>query len=178
MPRFLTSPNLINHLSISTLTPDSIGIQLAAASASFAVSNGWPVTSIGLFVPVEILYPTTVAKMLLNNGTIVAGSVDVGVYDPSGVRQVSYGSTPQSGTSAIQVFDITDTLLKPGLYYMGVAHNNTGSFAGFSAAQAVDLAPLGIFTMPSAFPLPAQATFQIYTGTFVPLVSMTPRVTV
>jgi hypothetical protein len=114
--------------------------------------------------------------MMVNNGTVVTGNIDVGIYDASGNRLVSAGSTVQAGTSAIQIFDITDTLLKPGLHYMAIAlSNNTGTLAGWSVGNAVDGRPFGLAQMASAFALPNPATLASYAQTFIPMVSMTPR---
>jgi hypothetical protein len=56
--------------------------------------------------------------MLVLNGATASGNMDVGIYDYAGTRLVSSGSTAQSGTSAFQDFDITDTLLGPGIFYL------------------------------------------------------------
>jgi hypothetical protein len=110
---------------------------------------------------------------MVNNGTSLATNIDAGIYDLSGTRLVSIGSVIHSGTSTIQIFDITDTYLLPGLYYLGVAVSNTsGTLAGFNASAAVDATPMGLYQQAGAFPLPATASFSMFTGTFIPLVSM------
>jgi len=178
MPHSYSQPSLRNTLSMGTLSPESITVSLTASVTTFATSTAWPIASGTICVPIEVLYPVTVAKMMVNNGSVPTGTMDVGIYDAGGARLVSAGSTPQVGASAIQIFDIADTLLLPGLYYLALAFNNSiSTVAGFGGVL-VDMSPMGIYQQLSAFPLPATLTFSALNGTFVPLISMTPSTTI
>lgn len=178
MPDFPLSPVLRNSIGITTTSLECLGVPLLVIVPSFAVSTAWPTANLAIYLPVEILYPVTIAKIMVNNGTAVSGNIDVGIYDADGNRRVSAGSTAQAGASAIQIFDITDTLLNPGLYYMAVAlDNTTGTLAGWTFVN-IDIAPFGVCQQATAFALPDPATFAAFTGTFIPLVSMSPKVTI
>jgi hypothetical protein len=180
MPNWPLAPSLYNRFVIGTISPESdYAPTMASLGLTFGVSNAWPSANLAIFVPVDIFRPVTIVKMMVNNGSAVSGNIDVGIYTPNGARLVSAGSTAQAGTSAIQTFDITDTLLMPGWYYMAVAlDNTTGTLAAFTGGTAVDYRPLGMAQMASAFALPDPATFAAFTQTYVPLVSMTQRTTV
>lgn len=179
MPDFPNSPFLHNPISVNTLTTESLGTEIIASASSFVASTAWPSSNLAIFEPIEILYPVTIVQMAVNNGTAVSGNLDVGVYDVGGVKLVSSGSVAQAGTSAIQTFDITDTLLVPGLYYMAVAlDNTTGTLAGFSVTTALDIRPAGLFQQASAFTLPSTFTAAAFAQTFYPLVTMTSKATI
>lgn len=179
MPDFPISPNLMNAISIGSWSLESLGIDLRSHSGTWATSNAWGTNNLALYIPVEIYYPVTIVKMSINNGSTVNGNIDLGIYDVGGAKLVSKGSTAQSGTSAIQTLDITDTLLLPGLYYMGVAFSSTtGTCAGWNGLNTQIMQQAGIYQQASGFALPATATFATFTGTIVPLVTMTPKVTI
>jgi hypothetical protein len=179
MPDFPLPVRLTNRISIATSSPEALGDNFPLGAA-FAVSNAWPTSNLAIYIPVEIYEPVTIVKMSVNNGSAVSGNIDVGIYDAGGKRLVSKGSTAQAGTSAIQTFDITDTLLLPGLYYMAVAlDNTTGTLAGWNSMTSPEQKMVGLYEQGTAFPLPATATFATFTQTAqLPLVSMSQKVTI
>lgn len=97
----------------------------------------WPAALRALYCPVKVLFPLTVYKMAWLNGSVVAGNVDVGIYDVNGTRLVSTGMVAMSGVSVIQVADITDTPLLPGNYFL--AMNASSATATFERAAAPDV---------------------------------------
>lgn len=178
MPDFPLSIQLVNAYSITPYSVESIGRELEALSAVSA-SFAWPTANLALFIPVEIYQPVTIVKMSVGNGTAVSGNIDVGIYDQFGNKKITSGSTAQAGTSVIQTFDITDTLLNPGLYYLAVAADNTtATFAGASGVVVGDGQAMGLFQQASAFVLPSPATFAAYAQTVCPIVAMHQRTTV
>ena len=115
--------------------------------------------------------------MLTFNGSTASGNIDVGIYDLGGAKLVSIGSTAQAGTSAYQVFDITDTTLYPGQYYMAVAMDGTtGTLVRWSPG-AQECRNLAMQQMASAFPLPATATFASVASSYIPWVFASRRTT-
>lgn len=102
---------------------------------------------------------TCIVKQLwVANGATASGNIDVGIYNPDGVRLVSSGSTAQSGTNTLQVFDVTDTTLTRGYYYIAVAMDNATGTLRRNNASARNAKFQGSAIMASAFPLPATAT--------------------
>jgi hypothetical protein len=174
MPDFPVTQN-VESIVTSAGGTDSLGPMLNAMGIALAAA-AYPETNRAMFVPVSVQAPLTVVKLFTLNGATASGNVDVGIYDAGGVRLVSSGSTAQAGTSVIQEFNITDTLLLPGLYYLAIAADNTtGTFEVWSANAAI-LRSLGILMQLTAFPLPATATFALYAGTTrVPFVGATLR---
>lgn len=108
-------------------------------------SGTWPAQNLALYIPFRVESPVTVVKITWTNGATVNGNLDVGIYDRYGNLLVNKGSTAQSGTSAIQTADITDTLLNPGNYFMALCSNSaTATFQRWSNPSAVYLRGCGV----------------------------------
>jgi hypothetical protein len=86
-------------------------------------------------------------------------------------------ATAQAGTSAIQLFNITDTTLQPGTYFMALSASSTSTtFSGSSAWTTPQQKLLGIYEQASAGTLPATATFATADNlTRMPLFGVTTR---
>lgn len=135
----------------------------------------WPAANRALFVPFEVWSPMIAKKIAVLNGATVAANVDLGIYNLSGTRLVSTGSQTRTGASVIQVYDITDTLLSPGVYYMALASNSgTDTFLRFGLA-ALRLQVAGVQQMASAFPLPASAVFANPASAYLPWIGFSNR---
>lgn len=160
----------VNHLlslggSFCGLVPVSVNFVFGANGA--------------IFVPFRIPRPLTVQSFSLQNGTAVAGNIDMGIYTPGGTRLVSTGSTAQAGISVTQTVAATATRFGPGLFYMALAMSN----AATARILAQNFTPndmaqmLGLATMAAAFPLPATAVFASVgvANLFVPQFGLTAR---
>lgn len=167
---------------ITSLSFESIGVELTAFAAGAPASTAWSTANKAIFIPFMLQRSATIVKLFHSNGSTASGNIDMGIYNEGGTRQVSIGSTAQSGTSANQVFDITDTTLVPGRYYLAVALDNaTGTSLAVSGAA---LSPrqsqmFGIMEQTSAFALPATATFApVSANVVVPVAGLSLRTVV
>jgi hypothetical protein len=145
------------------------------------VSATYPTASLAMYIPFRITDPLLVTTMFCFNGTVVSGNVDVGIYDIAGTRLVSKGTTAQAGVSAIQTFDITDTLIGAGLFYMAIAVDNiTATLYRYAPGGNAQLALVacGLAQQASAFVLPATATFASYANAYVPFFGLSGTPTV
>lgn len=134
----------------------------------------WPAADRAIFVPFTIEAPITVTRMFTYNSITASGNIDVGIYTLDGTLIVSSGSTAMSGTVTLQAFDITDTLLAPGAYYMAMAcSSGTANFKASNTALLGGMA--GVVEMAAALPLPATATFASLTSSYVPCFGMSQR---
>lgn len=166
-----------NKNVITSLTRDSIGVELAGITSSFSSSAAtWPTANKAFYLPFRLAYPVIATKMFwLNGATVGTNAVDVGIYDQAGNRLVSIGSTTTSGASTVQTVDITDTTLNPGLYYMAMAVNGTTDTSFRTAPTAPMSRMLGIYEQTSAFALPATATFAVATAAHIPFIGITTK---
>ena len=161
-------------LSIPTLHPYSM--YSLGASLRFVndpgiesiVSAAWPAANRAIFVPFAIPMPMNVTKLWVCNGTSAAGNIDIGIYDHTGCRLTSTGSTAQAGTSALQVISITAVLLSPGQFYLALAGDSTSPTTNRSAPTAEALREMGVFMQETAFALPATATPAAMTSAYLP----------
>jgi hypothetical protein len=76
------------------------------------------------FIPVIVQRQATAYKMAVANGTVVAGNTHVGIYTYSGTRLVT-ASAAMTGGSVMQEFDIADTVLDPGHYFLALGVTTT-----------------------------------------------------
>lgn len=145
-----------------------IGFNIDYAVTNIATSGAWPTANKAFYLPFVIPEPVIVTQLATWNGATASGNIDIGIYDSSGTRIVSAGSTAQSGTNTLQTFNITDTTLGRGAFYLGIAKNDTTGTIFRSATQTVLYRVWGILEQTSAFALPATATFALLSANFVP----------
>lgn len=155
---------LVLPATVTAWSLESLMAGNAIAGIDTATSGTWPVANKAVFYPFVLAEPGIVTGFFLLNGATVSGNVDMGLYLPNGTRLVSAGSTAQSGTSVIQIFNTTDMLLGPGLYYWALALDNT---TGTTVRVAAGGRGNGIYQQTTAFPLPSSATFAVFSGTSV-----------
>jgi hypothetical protein len=159
----------VTNMVFGSHTIEGLGSVLAAIGTGVPVSSAWPTASLAMFVPIALSEAVTVVKMAWLNGATVSGNVDVGIYDASGNRLVSIGSTAQAGVTNSQVVDIADTLLNAGRYYLALAVDNiTGTMRMTVPDTLGTVKAMGMLQMAAAFPLPLTATFAAAANTRVP----------
>lgn len=139
---------------------------IAIASAT------WPnVANLAILVPLRLRQTVLVTALWAANGGSAAGNLDVGIYSDDFTRLVSAGGAAQSGTTTIQVFDITDILLGPGLFYMAISKDTgaTGTFLRGNISSAVYAPATGLLQATSAYVLPATITPGAFAQSYVPM---------
>lgn len=145
---------------------------LAATQSSLTLGGAYPTASLALFFPFITDVPIVVTQISHENSSTVSGNVDVGVYDELGNRKVSKGGVAQAGALGLQVHDVTDTPLPPGVYYMAFVLDNATGQVNRATAPAVVARSCGAKEMASAYPLPATATLVGCTTAFQPAMSV------
>lgn len=156
---------------ISTLTRHSLGNvrQSSPGSAVFPASNR------AIYIPFRLNAPIVAELLFVLNGAAVSGNIDVGIYDKDGTRLISTGSTAQSGISSLQTFNITDTRLDMGLFYLAVAMDNTTGALIRTNQAAAAMRMQGCAQQASAFALPAAATFAAVATAYAPIIGLAAR---
>lgn len=121
-------------------------------------SAAWPTANLARLIPVIVERTMTVRMMAALIGGTNTGNIDVGIYDESGNLLVSSGSTAVGAINAIQTFDVADTILRPGLYYIATAVSATTAsvYRAVLSMQSAQVA--GVRDISPGFPLPATAT--------------------
>jgi hypothetical protein len=104
------------------------------------------------FMPFQVLRSVTVTKALLFTGT-ASGNFDIGIYDNSGVRLGSTGSTASTVTSGVQTTNLTASVtLVPGVQYWA-------AFVADNTSITVERIGANVYT----------TTYGRYNSTFFPL---------
>ena len=167
----------MNHPSNYMPTSPFISfVSIESTGASGRLVNGgnpsfgttWPTSGKAIYVPFSLRTPILVTKLWTANATNVTDNRDVGIYDINGTLIVSTGATAGSGTNAMQFYDITDTLIGPGQFYLALANNGTTSVYVGSNGNTRGTKAMGILEQASAYPLPATATFATVSQAFIP----------
>lgn len=163
------------------LTPFSVtrsiggGLYTLSERLNDAASTVWPSANLALYVPILLSERVTVSQFFSYNGAAVGNNLDLGLYTEDGTRVLSTGSVAQSGTNTIQEFDVTDTAVGPGVFFLAAACNGTTSTLFVANPDAEFLRMLGCFQQASAFALPATATFAAMAQAYVPVVGICIR---
>lgn len=145
---------------------------IAAWSSAAPASATWPAANRIIFVPFELSHEVVVTKLCVYNGaTAGANTFDVGIYTKDVVRIVAAGSTSGGSTSALQEIDITDTILAPGQYYMGMVCSNTTRTAFRVTTPPVNaLKLMGIAQVADGVPMGAgPLTLAVPASAYIPL---------
>jgi hypothetical protein len=108
--------------------------------------------------------------MSAGGGVGATGNVDFGLYDEWGNRLTSSGAASKVSSAEI-IGNITDVQLLPGLYYMALAHDNTGALMAITPS-IINAKLSGVKYMGSAYTLPNPATFATVVDTYIPMVSV------
>lgn len=155
-----------------------VGIEWTCTPTGAPGSATWPSANRAIACPIYIDTIGTVVKLFIANGATASGNFDIGLYDESFNRLVSTGAIAQSGTATIQVFDITDTAIRPGRYYLAASSSAaTGTTVRVSQGIGYERA-VGMVQMASAHPLPSTLTPATVTSSYAPLMGLTYRTTI
>lgn len=169
-------------VTIHPMSMESLGAYLyTAGNAALEnfLSAAYISANRAIYIPFSVSSPILVVKLWSFNGATASGNIDVGIYDTAGTKIISSGSTVQAGTNTLQEFDIADTMLGPGNFYLAVAMDNTtGTLFRNSGGSTSLQSAVGMAQQATAFPLPATATFAATGSTYVPMVGLTTRVVV
>lgn len=93
-----------------------------------------PAANRAIYIPFMVDQYCTAKQMFWENGA-AAGTTDVGIYDAGYTRLVSLTATANAGT--IQIGNITDTPLEPGIYYMAWLPSTVTTQTYWSAAVSI-----------------------------------------
>lgn len=135
---------------------ESIGVARGATGLAGATSVSWSANNLAYYYPFSLTSWATAYQLLFWVGATSSGNIDIGIYTTQKNRLVSAGTTAMSVTvNTIQLINITDTVLAPGAYLLGVACSTTGGtvFAGTQADEA-SLSTNPIYEQATALPLP------------------------
>ena len=116
----------------------------------------WDTANRAIYVPIVVPHPVVVRKLWFGNNVTATGNYDLGLYDASGNKILSRGSTVKPASSTEAVWDCTDTVIGGGIYYMALNSDTaTDGFAAelgpapMCAMEGVLIESLGSVTLPT-----------------------------
>lgn len=163
-----------NRISISTIG------NFGTVPNGAVVSAVWPTAKKVMYCPIRVPAPMTVAQLYVGVGAAVSGNIAVGLYSLDGTRLINSGSVAQSGSvTALQVFDVTDTLIGAGVFYLAVTlDNTTGALQRVSVTAPMDALAGVRQETTGSFGLPATASFADAVDGYIPEVGLTGASTI
>lgn len=112
------SSSLVDLVTINCLSNECLGQDITVADDGLA--SAAYTANLLIFVPLTTARPVVVSQFFWQNGATndASGHVDIGIYSADGTRKLaSTGSTTPSGTSQIQVVDISNVTLGENARY-------------------------------------------------------------
>lgn len=159
-------------LTVSNFGFEGLGFDRTSGGG---VGSGTLTANTALYVPVELIQPSTFVAAMWCNGATVSGTVEVGVYTDDWTLLTSTGAITQAGANTAQVASMTSFTLRPSRYYIAlVCSSATATFIGHSVNQQ-RWSMLGVSEQSSARPLPSTATPSITVSSFVPQFGISRR---
>lgn len=130
----------------------------AGQAVSSFVSTQWPTQNLAIYYPFTVQKPILVRQMFNITGTTSNGDVCIGIYDSAWTKLVTASST-QGTISVVQAFDVTDTVIGPGQFYLALMMSSTtGTFIKGTLGMFAETYALGMAQQVTAGTLPPVAT--------------------
>lgn len=174
--------NYLDNRAIHIFSPECFGLDIAATPTSLA--SAVYTANLITYVPLILGESLTVAQFWWENGATAAGNTDVGIYAFDGATKISStGSTANSGTTTIQVVDVTDFTLQVNTrYWLALGcDSGTHTFAratNGSTAVVYDFIGLRQQTSGWSSGLPSTATLNAASVNYIPMFGFTASSTI
>ena len=137
----------------------------------------YPTADLAFYIPFVLAKPITVVKLFCRNSSTVSGNVDIRLYSADGTALTASMQTAQTPINSSQEFDITDVVIGPGVFYIGIVLDNTTGILLRNLVTAELLAAAGVVQeqLGAGAALPNVATFAHCPGTYLPACGLTTR---
>jgi hypothetical protein len=163
-----------NYGTIASYDIDAVGEMFLAGTTQ----NTWPTANKAVVIPFEVHQDCIAMQIGWFNGSAVNGSVDAGIYDIDGNLLTSIGSGhTQTGTTAIEVVDVTDAVLNPGIYQMALVLSSASGRISYASIGTTIPNCKGIREISSSYPLTTLPTFSTSSMGIVPMMFVALRST-
>lgn len=158
--------------TIPSFSIDTLSSGWVAPQAAMGTAVAWGTANRAIYSPVRVPRACVVRELAAGVGSTATGNIDIGLYTVGGIRLVSAGSQTKLA-SQMQVVDVTDTTIGPGLYYLGLNNDTTtDTFVAWNDGAPLASARGTLAEAVGAVTLPSTATWAFdHTLTFQPLVA-------
>jgi len=163
----------LQQATLLSLGPAGIGNEHVGYGFSVAVNVDWPSANLAIGVPLYLEEDFAFTRHLWISGSIVGRNLDVGIYDETGHRVASTGSTVTADSSNEQSVAVSGTLSR-GIYYLAASSDSSVARIQRATAANVGIArATGAVQAASSFPLPSSITWATLTNNFLPVLGVT-----
>lgn len=161
-----------------TFVIDTFGQHGTVPNISISYASGtWPTAFKILYIPFRVPFALTILELYISNGGVVSGNFDIGIYTLDGVLLVNTGSIVQTTISVVQAVAITNTVIGPGAFYLGLQMSSVTATLTRGAPLIQQVQAYGVLMQTAgALGLPAVATFATPVDAFLPSIGLATTV--
>lgn len=161
-----------SHRYVSSVAEECLGRELATLGQQSSGNAAWPATDRAIGFPLRVARAEEVVALFWQNGGTLTDNGDAGLYDASGTRLVSTGSTARTPASNFQFVSVS-LGLGPGLYYLVMSlAGTTGTMGRHVPGDVGRVRAIGCVKDEAAFPLPASLGFEAVVDNYVPVIGV------
>ena len=130
----------------------------------------WPANNRAIYIPLSLEDDFVLNAFGHVQGVAATGNYDIGVYDFTGTRLASLGSTGVGATGVTKIVTVTPILLPKGGYFIGYSFSSTTNQVSRMQLGTPLLNAIGVRQEANALPLPNPATFALAASDYFPYV--------
>lgn len=123
---------------------DLFGSATTGVMPTATTNANWGTANLVLYMPFTVYESSTAKRLAWMNGSTLVANVHIGIFDESLARLVQSGAVTPVGAGVIQAFNIADTVLAPGRYYLALGSDNASSRFGFFNPDATLVRGVGV----------------------------------
>jgi hypothetical protein len=121
------------------------GVGVGANFLQGSSTQTWITADLAQYIPVRIRRHVVAKKFWFSQGATGTNNIDIGIFDRGGTKVISTGLTAKAAATDCKIVDVTDTPLKPDLYYLGMTCvSATATFIMFGISNLPVLAGQGV----------------------------------
>jgi hypothetical protein len=170
----MPSGGRLNPLFISTFGPNSLGTEVANIASAAPASDTWPATDRSILVPFVVESPYVAMKLWFVVGGTASGNYKMAVYREDFVRLAVTTAAAATAANSVEEQDITDLILQPGRYYLGLTNSGTTGTVSRAEPSVEILKALGVCASTTSLPDPASPVV-VATNDYIPLMGLAGR---
>ncbi len=161
--------------TLSPLSQESLGDELAALACAAPSSAAWPTANKAIFIPFTLEESILVDQLWWYQGAAATDNIDIGIYTEGAVKLVSTGALAAGTISVVNAQALVNALgIDPGRYYFAVSCAGTTIALFRTATGSIETQrALGVMQMLAAHPLPSVATLvKVATTDYIPIIGL------
>lgn len=133
----------------------SLGLAFQGRQSLLVASSIAMTANVAYIIPFRLPEGVLAQKMFGVIGATSSGNLDLGIYTAEFQKIISTGATVMGAINTLQEFDIADTWLPPGDYFMAISNSNSSGTMFLLSVNDENITNMLVYEMTAAHPLPA-----------------------